>query len=288
VTEGVHVQAGDLLLVLDTPDEENRRTELEAELREATAQVDLKKVQLERITKLPLPKEFWHARTELAEAEEKARAAAVERQRYQELFEAKLASEVEYDQRKLNEQLSITARDKARANIAVLERGLEQDILKEAAADLTAASAKVERLKTDLAVCEQKIEHHRLRAPVDGQVTLLRKHRPGEAVTKGEELIHLSGGPVNRARLYVGETMIHRIRTGQVVRLRSGSFDTLRYGYVDASVEEVALEPQTANRYLVKVRVEKTPVPLTLGSTVEGDIILRRSPIWRLLVPARD
>ena len=72
------------------------------------------------------------------------------------------------------------------------------------------------------------------------------------------------------------------------VRLRSGAFDTLRYGYVEARVEEVALEPQAAGRYLVKVRVEKTPVPLTLGSTVEGDIILRRSPIWRLLFPARD
>ena len=292
VTAGMSVRAGDLLVALDTPDEENQHTELEAELREASALADLKKLQLERITKLPLPKEFWHARTDLVEAEDTARHATVERQRYQELYEGKLASEVDYLQRKLREQLASADRDKARANVAVLDRGLEADILKEAAADFTATATKVERLKTDLVVCEHKIEHHRLRAPAAGQVTLLLKRRPGEGVTKGEELIHLSRGQPNRARLFVGETMIHRLRPGQSVRLRSHAFDTLRYGYVEARVEEVALEPsrqspgEVADHYLVTVRIEKTPAPLTLGSTVDGDIVLRRLPIWRLLLPA--
>ncbi|MCG3146877.1 MAG: hypothetical protein PCFJNLEI_00311 [Verrucomicrobiae bacterium] len=289
VTEGATVRAGDELLVVAAPDEENRRLELAAALREAEAVAALKKVQLERITKFPLPKEFWHARAELAEAEETVRHAIVERQRYQELFATKLASEVDFDQRRLKEQLALTAREKARANVAVLDQGLAQDILTEAAAELTAATAKLERLKTDLAICENQIDQRRLRAPSAGRVTLLLKRRPGEAVVKGEELIHLASGEPNQARLFVGETMFHRVRVGQQVRLRSHAFDALRYGYVTARVEHVALEPSrdVPGRYLVKARIEKTPLPLVLGSTVEGDIILRRLPIWRLLLPAR-
>ena len=37
--------------------------------------------------------------------------------------------------------------------------------------------------------------------------------------------------------------------------------------------------------YLVVAHVQETPARLVLGSTVEASIILRRVPVWKLLLP---
>lgn len=291
--EGAEVKAGDLILTLDSREQENRKIQLEAELKEATAQLQLKQAQLEKVSKLPLPKEFWHARSELAEAEERARHAALEMERYEQLLNQKVASESEVSERKMKYTLAQSEIEKAKAQVEVLDQGLEATILKEALAELNSSTAHVEKLKTDIWVCDSQITRRQVRASIDGKVTLLTKRRIGEAVVKGEELAHVSRGEANRGKLFVHETQVHRIRKGQRVRMKSSVFDSLRYGYIEGHVEEVALEPSTSKSddavqqktYRVMTRIDQTPVPLVLGSSLDAKIILRRKPIWKLLLP---
>ena len=160
--------------------------------------------------------------------------------------------------------------------------------------DLNSVLAHRERLKIDLHVCERDLARRRLCAPLSGTVTLLLKRRVGERVEKGEELVHASHGPADRARLWVGEPQIHRVHVGQSVRLDTPVFNSLRYGYLYGHVESVALEPEPRPaeesgreaRYLVRARIDQTPLPLKLGASLDADIILRRVPIWRLFLPA--
>ncbi len=302
-SEGAEVHSGDPILTLDSRDQENWKAQLQAEIKEATALLQLKQVQLEKISKMPLPREFWHARSELSEAEQKARHAAIDLERYQQLLDEKLASQSAYDERKLADELAKTELVKAHDRVAILDKGLEETIMKEALADLNSATARAERLKTDIHVCETQIERRHIRTPTDGRITLMVKRRTGERILKGEEIAHISRGEANRARLLVGESQVHRIQRGQHVRMKSNAFDFMRYGYIEGHVEEISLEPyppaQRAGRdpandavqrgvYRVMAKIDRTPLPLPLGSSLDARIILRRTPLWQLLFPVRS
>lgn len=297
VADGAPVRKGDPILMLDCSGQVNAKSQIEAELKEANSAVELKQTQLEKIAKLPLPKEFWHARSELSEAQERSRYTALELDRYRQLIEAKLTSQSDYDARKLADDMAQSELGKVRERVAILDKGLEETIKKEALGEYNTAVARLERLKTDLRVCQEAIERRRITAPMDGRLTFLAKRRPGERVQKGEELAHLASGEANRARLMVGESQVHRIKAGQTVRMRSNTFDLMKFGYIDAHVDEVALEPGPRGtsetgpgeaRYRVMVRIDRTPLPLTLGSTLDAKIILRRVSLWRMLLPERS
>ncbi len=291
--DGATVRRDDVILTLDSSNQTNWKSQLDAELKEANAALQLKQAQLEKIAKLPLPKEFWHARSELSEAGEKTRYAALELDRYQQLLDAKLASQSDYDARKLANDMALSELAKVRERVAILDKGLEETIKKEALAEFNTATARLERLKTDIQVCQDQVDRRKIKAPMDGRVTFLAKHRAGERVQKGEELVHLSSGEANRAQLLVGESQVYRIKPGQVVRMKSNMFEMMRFGYIEAHVDEVSLEPNSRapadngseGRYRVMVKIDSSPVPLALGSSLEARIILRRVSLWRMLLP---
>ena len=91
----------------------------------------------------------------------------------------------------------------------------------------------------------------------------------------------------------VGESQIHRVKPGQRVRMKSNIFEFLQYGYIEAILEEISLEPYVfkesetykGGTYRVIAKIERTPVPLVLGSTLEARIILQRVPLWKYLLP---
>ncbi len=291
--EGTRVKKGDPILLLDTQQQENWKAQIGAEIKEAQAALELKKVQLEKVNKLPLQKEFWHARSELAQAQQQALHAENELRRYTQLLEEKLTSQSEYDTRKLAHDMAQAELAKAKENVAMLDRGLEETAKKEALADLNAAGARLDRLTVDLKVCMEQIIRRQVCAPMDGMVTLVIKRRPGERVNRGDDLAHISGGEPKRVKIFVGENQMHRIRVGQHVRMRSNVFEFMRFGYIHGTITEAAMEayprqpgePVKEGSYLVVAHVEETPSRLVLGSTVEAYIILRRVPVWKLLLP---
>ena len=106
--------------MFDSQDLENHHDQVLAQLKEAEAQLQLKRSQTERIAKLPLPKEFWHAQTELAAAQQKARYQGIERERYKQLLDAKLTSVSEFEARKLADELAAAELTNAMENVRVV------------------------------------------------------------------------------------------------------------------------------------------------------------------------
>lgn len=291
--EGANVRAGDPILSLDTQELQKKKMEIEAQLQEAEATVRLKQARLEKISKLPLPKEFWYARSELVEMEQKRRHAALELERFDQLLKERLSSQSEYDAHKLADDLARSELDKARERVHILDRGLEESIRNEALADFQAATARLHHLKLDLSLCQEQMERRQLCSPMDGKIAFLMKCCVGKRVVKGEEIAHLWEGEATHARLFVNESQVHRIKPGQTIQMKSHVFEFMRYGYITAQVEEISMEPDLScqetssheRNYQVMARIEKSPQPLILGSGVEARIILQRVPLWRMLMP---
>lgn len=290
VAEGNEVESGDVILILDTHPFEERLAQLAGEEREAQADLELKRAQLERTAKMPLPAALWNAWDELGASRELLRQREASLERYQTLFDEGLVSAEELAQRQMSRDEAALELRRFEQRVEMLDEGLEESIMEEMNAALSAATARLMRLKTERDLLKHNIERCHIRAPMSGMVTHLSKSRVGEKVERGEKLAHISHGTPNRAELRVGETQIHRLEPGQRVLMRSGVFDSFRHGRMEGEVERVGVEalPEPgANgpQYRVSVRIDQTPVRVALGSSVEAEIYIDRTPLWRLMFP---
>lgn len=295
VHEGEEVKKGQAVLQLDDTTHQARLQQIEAEIKEAKATLAFQRAKLETTKKLPLPREFWHMDEDVGISREELRQKEVEYERSQELNQKGLISKQDLERSRLAVELAKAGAAKTHDKVEILDKGLEQTIMKEAQAQIQSAEAQLGTLEVERELCRQQIERCQIRSPEDGIVTLVLKRRQGQRVTRGEDIAHVSHGPATRVDLFAGETDMHRVRIGQRVVMKSRSFDALRNGYIEGRVVRVALEPERrdsaeasdpAYTYRVVAVIERTPEPLVLGSTIEGKVILQRIPLWKLLLPA--
>jgi multidrug resistance efflux pump len=289
VREGDRVTTGQPVIRLDDTEWRERLRQVEASIQSARTELVRRKAAMEATAGLPLPKELWHTQEELGLARERIRTEEQQARRTKELFEKGLVSRQDLERAELAMETARTEEKKTADNLRVLESGLEDKILGAAAADIETGYSALRALEVERDICLAAIERCILRSPADGTVTLLAKRRPGVKVLRGEDLAHIAHGDPVRVDIFCGESQYHRLRPGQRVLMRSNAFDALRHGYIEGTVQRVAIEPETREngepRFRVVARIEQTPQPLVLGSTVEARIIIRRVPLWRLLLP---
>jgi len=289
VREGDRVAAGQVVLRLDDTEWREQLRTTEAALERARGELARQKAAMEATAGLPLPKEFWHTQEEIGLARERIRHEQLQVGRAAELYDKGLVSRQDLERAQLALEVARSEESKALDRLRILEEGLEGKIMNEAVARIDAAYGALRELEVQRDHCLAAIERCILRAPAEGTVTLLAKRRPGVKVTRGENLAHLAHGEPLRVDIFCGENQYHRVRPGQRVLMRSNAFDALRHGYIEGTVERVGIEPETREdgepRFRVVARIRDTPQPLVLGSTVEARIIIRRTPLWRLLLP---
>jgi multidrug resistance efflux pump len=289
VREGDRVTAGQPVLRLDDTAWREQRRASEASLERARGELAREQAAMETTAGLPLPREFWHTQEEIGLARERIRHEHLQVGRAAELYDKGLVSRQDLERAQLALEVARSEESKALDRRRILEQGLEGHIMNEAVARIDAAYGALRELEVQRDHSLAAIERCVVRAPADGTVTLLAKRRPGVKVTRGEALAHLAHGEPVRVDIFCGESQYHRLRPGQRVLMRSNSFDALRHGYIEGTVERVAIEPESREdgepRFRVVARIEHTPQPLVLGSTVEARIIIRRTPLWRLLLP---
>jgi len=95
---------------------------------------------------------------------------------------------------------------------------------------------RITTLESELANCTGAVKS--VRAPYDAVVLSLRQRNAGSVVAAGAELCQLArtaSPPV--ARLSLPESSLHRLRSGQPLRLRYDAFPYQRYGSVPATLE---------------------------------------------------
>lgn len=289
VREGDRVTAGQPVLRLDDTGWREQLQTTEASLERARGELARQQAAMEATAGLPLPEEFWHTQEEISLARERIRHEQLQVKRAQELHEKGLVSRQDLESAQMALEVARSEERKVLERLHILEQGLEGKIMNEASARIAAAYGALRELEVQRDHCLAAIERCIVRAPADGTVTLLAKRRPGIKVTRGETLVHLAHGDPVRVDILCGENQYHRLRPGQRVLMRSNAFDALRHGYIEGTVQRVGIEPETSEngepRFRVVARIERTPQPLVLGSTVEARIIIRRTPLWRLLLP---
>ncbi len=287
--EGESVVKGQVVLRLDDTEHLAALQQIEAGLAKARSELGTERARLERTTKLPLPKEFWHLQEELGVARERIRQGEVEYERALGLQKRGLISLQDAERARLAVEIARADEMKAKEKMGILREGLESSIVDEADAELQTAQAAVHALEIERKLRVEEIERCILRAPEEGVVTLLNKRRPGERVQRGEDLAHLAHGGATRVDIFAGENQFYRVKPGQRVLMRSNAFDTLRHGYIRGRVARVGIESEaaagSAPSYRVVASIEQSPQDLMIGSTVEARIILQRIPLWKLLLP---
>ncbi|MGH8524232.1 MAG: HlyD family secretion protein [Gammaproteobacteria bacterium] len=139
------------------------------------------------------------------------------------------------------------------------QKQAEVEQLKRTAATL---QAQVFTTEATIARIRQDIEKHVIRSPVTGRVGDVGPLQEGSYVREGDKLGSIV--PVGALRIVANfspASVLGRIHSGQLSRMRLDGFPWVQYGMITAKVKRVATEIRD-NR----VRVEFTPESLTASS----------------------
>jgi membrane fusion protein (multidrug efflux system) len=264
---GQEVQAGDLLIELDSAPEKLRLAEEATRLKAVTPRLASLKKEIES----------------LEQAAGRNRAAAVAAAEAAQFRTREAGAAVEFardNERRLREESAIggvAQIEAARAQSEVLKLGATQDALaaeaRRLATDAQARAyqqeAQVESLRrtmlslqgdaaaseASMARLKQEIDQHAVRAPVSGTVADVAALRTGAYVAQGEKLATVvpHGGLIVVAD-FAPAAVLGRIRPGQKARLRLDGFPWAQYGSIEATVTRVAGEVRDGF-----VRVEFAP-----------------------------
>ncbi|WP_416896572.1 MAG: HlyD family secretion protein [Minwuia sp.] len=252
VRENQRVKAGDMLVELDGRDWEIAFREAEAEIvRTASA---IRQLQA-------------NYRAELAQlAEERSRIDQLQSQydRFRKLAERGIApsQKLEEVEAELKVAQRRVATQQERVGQALLTIGGSLD--KPVEEHPLYLKAEAERDEALL-----KLDRTRLRAPVDGIVTVLNLE-PGEFVEKGEPLFALVDDRVPWVEANLKETQLTHVEVGQEVEVEVDAYPGVKWRATVASIapatgaEFSILPPQNASGNWVKV-VQRVPVKLQLN-----------------------
>jgi membrane fusion protein len=291
--EGGAVKKGELILVLDAGDLERQRLQLRNQLAEQEAELHLKLTKLETIRKNPLPKEFLGADAELARAQSGYEYQTDRLKKLEELRQQGYASDDAIQTQRLATKAAEDELAKAAEKFRIVTEGYSQQIVKDAEAEVRLIQTKIENLKRLLADIEAQIERRQIRANFDGVLTLVGKRHVGEPVKRGEHLAHISSSSAVEVKLFVRQIGVNRIEPTQEVLIRSSVYNWQRYGLAKGTVRFISPEPVPEgggspipgeHRYLVVANVNSAPQPLPLGSAVSAEIVVRTTPLWKLVL----
>ncbi|WP_345855696.1 HlyD family secretion protein [Shewanella algae] len=199
VAEGDKVEAGQLLLQLDSRSAAARVAQRRAELAEAGARLD----ELQQGARV---EERRAARAAIEAATAAATEARLRYQRTRELFTAKVVGQAELDAAIAERDHTKALVEQANEQWLQLENGTRSEQLAQAEARVAAAAAA---LKAE----EKALDDLSLRAPLASEVDILPWKR-GDRVAQGTQLVALLALDKPYARVYLPQTAISKLSRG--------------------------------------------------------------------------
>jgi len=254
VARGERVEPGKVLVRMQDGD-------AVAAVAAARAELSRAKAELADLQSGKRPEEIAVTRAELAEAE--AALAETERNllRQQELFQRGATPQALLDE-------AMAARDRASARVEAIRKRIEVEALPARKSAISAAEARVEAQRAQLAEAEWRLEQRTLAAPVAGVVdTVLR--RPGEMAGPEAPAVSLLPDENRVVRFFVAEALRAKIHVSQRVAL---ACDGCPEG-LEARVRYLAAEPEYTPPIIYSVEsrqklvylVEATPIGAARG-----------------------
>lgn len=281
--EGDDVESGDVIALLDTTEFDEERIRLEAEIREYEAELEVKIAECEALKVNPLPKEFWYAESNLKESTEKSKRTEARMRRSLQLASNNAISKREFEEAEI-EHIKVQGEvDRARESLRLVQSGIGERNVEKAERDIDLVRAKIEGRKAELEFLKRQLAECRITAPNSGRLVEL-PCKYTRYVQKGVVAARLSSGGAIRGIAYVDESVVRKVRPGQVVRISSGVFNRLEYGIFYGEVTRIydtpVQEPSTnMTRYPVELSIDPQGRPLRLGSSAEFAIVTGHEPV---------
>lgn len=252
VQKGQWVQAGTLLVQLDTQRAQEQVRLAEAQWQEAEAV-------LAELTQGPRTQAIAAAQAQVQDASAKARNAAAQAARANALAKANMLSLSERDSAHSEQARAEAQRSAAEENLKLLQAGSRDEQLAQGRARLAAAAST-------LALQRQRLAELTLSAPSDGQVDEL-PYRVGERVARGALLATLLQGDQAYARLYIPQQQRASLAPGAALQLRISGYEQPLQGTVRSIAQAPAFTPYFALNQKERARL----VYLTEVSLPPGD-----------------
>jgi len=215
--EGLRVEAGDLLAVLDDESLILMRNQAKAGRDMAAAALDL-------LIQGARQEDLDQAREALNSAEERWRLAGEEADRLRALIDSGSVSMQQLDRAESAETLAGGARLQAASLLAKLEAGARDP-------EIAGARAALDRADAALSLAEKALEDTRILAPSAGTV-LYRMIDPGEWAAPGMTVFVIADTASLRLTVYVSEPDLAVIRLGQDAEIRMDGSDEVLTGRV--------------------------------------------------------
>ena len=206
----LHVQRGDTVaagapaFVLEQDNERAARSEAQARVAQAEAQWS-------NLRKGKRPDEIAALEAQLAQAQASAALSQSELQRQQQLVAQHFVSPSVLDQARAARDRDAQRVSEAQAQLRVARQGARPD-------EIAAADQAVRTARAQLAQAEWKLAQKTLKVPVGAQVADVL-YREGEWVNAGAPVVSLLPPANVKARFFVSETQLGRLKLGAPVRL---------------------------------------------------------------------
>ncbi|RMF57991.1 MAG: efflux RND transporter periplasmic adaptor subunit [Calditrichaeota bacterium] len=241
--EGQHIDAGEVVAVIDTEKLAYRLEQTEANLEGLELQ--------QKITANTLAS----ARTDFENIEKKY-------QRFQELYKKKSASEQTLDDLRTAYSAARTRVENAQQNLKVLE-------------------SKKKALEAEKKLLQRQIRDATVVAPLSGTITT-KYYEAGETIPTGFALIEIIDLQKMWTKVYVSEKVLPRVKVGQPAEIRIDGTDRTLTGVVSWISPKAEFTPKniltqenrTALVYAVKINVENRDGLLKHGMPVEVSLAL--------------
>ncbi len=228
VVEGQKVQAGDVLLELDSTSATARVAQRQAELKQAQAV-------LAEAVKGARSEDIDSAKAALDGANASVKEAQKSFARAQQLVSAKLLSQADLDAARAARDTSLANQAQAQQSLQLLQNGTRSE-------QIDQARAAVEALVAAVAIEQKALSDLTLTAAQNAVVDTLA-WRVGDRVAAGTQLIGLLATDHPYVRVYLPATWLERVKVGSAVNLLLDGSDKILTGKIKNIRSQPAYTP---------------------------------------------
>lgn len=272
--EGDFVKKGEILLMLDDRNQQEKMELLHNEIEELKSEISVAAAELEIKKHDPLPKEYRHTLIELNTAKMKCQKSLLEEKIFKKLYDKKVISLMKYQQKQLAHLSNVSEYKTRLKDYNILKNGLAKKIITKAESELHLLKTRLKSKESEYKLLFSHLEDYVMRSPENGIIRYIPP-KPGAYVEPGDILIRVATTDKKKFTVYVDEKRIYRIQEGQHTRICSSQYNYLEYGYFEGKVMQIGGMTQSKegqNYYPVKILLTKEPEKLRLGSTGQAYI----------------
>ena len=287
IAAGQEVKTGDPLIDLDGSEPATEVSRCEARLAGLAAQRERLGAEGRRLRESVHPREMDEAARQRDRARLELQHAEMQLQSIVKLDEAGLAGKLEVEQARLAQRLAALDLQQAEGALPLLD-AQHGARLEEIASDLKKLEGDIEAERIAREEASRALAECTVTSPAEGRiVTGSLDQLPRSAVRRGDEMLRIGGGAVDRFDGTLADTGQAAVRPGQRVKIRLDAYPWLLHRTLPGRVTRVAGRRLDAGGFPVEIVPDPGQAPGPLAEGMRGTariVVEEKVPLWRLLL----